>query len=122
MESIKLEMEDAKVTWDREVLDQKEIIEAANIEQLALAEECKALRSALVCFEDEREVLKEQNFQAETELKEFDLEVPRQRQEIEVAEMELEVAKHESMRAAEVIAAPTALFQHSSFLIIPEAH
>lgn len=54
-------------------------------------------------MEEEREVLKEQNFQAETELKEFSVEVPRQRQEIEVAERELEVAKHESMRAAEVI-------------------
>jgi hypothetical protein len=32
MESIKLEMEDALVTWDREVQDQKEIIEAASIE------------------------------------------------------------------------------------------
>ena len=55
MESIKLQMEDAKVTWNREVQNQKEIIEAASIEQLALVEECKALRSALVCFEDERE-------------------------------------------------------------------
>ncbi|KAG0571893.1 hypothetical protein KC19_VG051600 [Ceratodon purpureus] len=104
MESIKLEMEDAKVAWDQEVQNQKESIEAASIEQLALVEECKALRSALVSLEEEREVLKEQNFQAETELKEFDVEVQRQRQEIEVAERELELAKHESMRAAEVTA------------------
>lgn len=104
MESIKLEMEDAKVTWDQEVQNQKESIEAASIEQLALVEECKALRSALVSLEEEREVLKEQNFQAETELKEFDVEVQRQRQEIEVAERELEVAKQESMRAAEMTA------------------
>jgi hypothetical protein len=94
MESIKLEMEDAKVTWNREVQNQKEIIEAARIEQLALVEECKALRSALVSSEEEREVLKVQNFQAQTELKEFDVEVQRQRQEIELAERDLEVAKH----------------------------
>ena len=75
MESIKLEMEDAKITWDQEVQNQKETIEAASIEQLALVEECKALRSALVSLKEEREVLKEQNFQAETELKEFDVEV-----------------------------------------------
>ena len=49
-------------------------------------------------------MLKVQNFQAQTELKEFDVEVQRQRQEIEVAERELEAAKHENMRAAEVIA------------------
>jgi chromosome segregation protein len=104
MESIKLEMEDAKITWDQEVQNQKETIEAASIEQLALVEECKALRSALVSLEEEREVLKEQSFQAETELKEFDVEVQRQRQEIEVAERDLEVAKHESMRAAEITA------------------
>lgn len=55
--------------------NQKETIEAASIEQLALVEECKALRSALVSLKEEREVLKEQNFQAETELKEFDVEL-----------------------------------------------
>lgn len=104
MESIKLEMEDAKNAWDQEVQIQKDSMEVASIEQLALVEECKSLRSALLSLEEEREVLKEQNFQAETELKEFDVEVQRQRQEIEVAERDLEVAKQESMRASEIIA------------------
>lgn len=104
MESIKLEMEDAKNAWDQEVQNQKDSNEVASIEQLALIEECKSLRSAFLSLEEEREVLKEQNFQAETELKEFDVEVQRQRQEIEVAERDLEVAKQESMKAAEIIA------------------
>ena len=104
IESIKLEMEDAKVTWEQEVQNQKDSNEAVRIEQVALVEECKSLRCALVSLEEEREVLKEQNFQAETELKEFDVEVQRQRHEIEVAERVLDVAKHESMRAVEIIA------------------
>lgn len=104
MEAIKLEMEDAKVKWDKEVQNQKDNNEAARIGQLALVDECKSLRSALISLEEEREVLKEQNFQAQTELKEFDVEVQRQRQEIEVADRDLELAKHESMRAAEITA------------------
>lgn len=89
--------------WNQEVQTHKANYEVAIQEKLELVEECKALRAALVSVEEEREALKEQNYQAQVELKEFDVEVQRHREEIKVAEKALKVANEENMRAGDVI-------------------
>lgn len=100
--------------WNREVQTHKANYELAIQEKLELIEECKALRAALVSVEEEREALKEQNYQAQVELKEFDVEVQRHREEIKVAEKALKVANEENMRAGDVIVEHQALLSEKT--------
>lgn len=111
---MKVAMEEESARRDQEVQIHRASYEVAIQEKLELIEECKALRAALVAVEEEREALKEQNFQAQVELKEFDVEVQRHREEIKIAEKALKVANEENIRAGDVIVEHQALLSEKT--------
>lgn len=96
-------MEEARARWRQHDQEYRTSYDVLIQEKESVAAERNALKSALTSTEDERDALKEQNFQAQSELKEFDVEVQRQRQEIDAAERALEVGNNENFSARDAI-------------------